>query len=93
MPRKKKEELPQIGDFCYLITDAERHLRQVVKIKADGDGVKYKLACGTEKTWHNLIEMTGDGMERVPIKGFVYDSSSNKQTRQTRTPKGDKGTA
>jgi len=93
MPRKKKEELPQIGDFCYLITDAERHLRQVVKIKADGDGVKYKLACGTEKTWHNLIEMTRDGMERVPIKGFVHDSSSNKQTRQPRTPKGDIGTA
>ena len=39
MPRKKKEELPQIGDFCYLVTDSERQLRQVISVKAEPDGV------------------------------------------------------
>ncbi len=87
MPRKKKEELPQMGDFCYLITDAERQLRQVVGIKVDPDGAEYWLACGTEKTWHYLIEMTGDGMEREPIKGFC---SSNSDAKPVRAKKNDK---
>ena len=86
MPRKKEEELPQIGDFCYLITDAERCLRQVVGIMADPDGVKYKLACGTERTWHFLIEMTGDGMERVPITGFK-NVNREEPKRRNRKPK------
>lgn len=93
MPRKKKEELPQIGDFCYLITDSERKLRQIIKMKAEPDGMKYKLACGTKRTWHYIMEMTGDGMERTPITGFKNESSSNKQGRQTGKAKGDKGTA
>ena len=89
MPRKKKEELPQIGDFCYLITDAERQLRQVIKIKVDGDGARYKLACGTEKTWHSLIEMTGDGMEREPIKGFCNSNGNAKPVRAKKNNKTD----
>jgi len=88
MPRKKKEELPQIGDFCYLITDAERQLRQVIKIKVDGDGAKYKLACGTEKTWHYLIEMTGDGMERTPIKGFKNVNKEEPKRRNSKPKDG-----
>ena len=87
MPRKKKEELPQIGDFCYLITDAERQLRQVVEIKIPCEGAKYKLACGAEKTWHYLIEMTGDGGEREPIRGF---SSSNSNAKPVRAKKNNK---
>ena len=93
MPRKKKEELPQIGDFCYLITDADRRLRQVIGIKIDGSGAMYKLACGANKSWHYIIEMTGDDMERNPIKGFRNGDSSDKPKGQTRTPKGNKGTA
>ena len=88
MPRKKKEELPQIGDFCYLITDAERQLRQVIKIKVDGDGAMYKLACGTKKTWHSIIEMTGDGMERVPIKGFKNVNKEEPKRRNSKPKDG-----
>ena len=81
MPRKKEEDLPQIGDFCYLITDSDRRLRQIVGIKIGENGAKYKLACGTKRTWHYIIEMTGEGIERQTIKGFNSNGSPKPQKR------------
>jgi hypothetical protein len=77
MPRKKKEELPQIGDFCFLITDCERKLRQIVGVRFSENESMYKLACGSGKSWHYLIEMTGECEERPKINGFIKKTENN----------------
>lgn len=49
------------GDIVYLITDVDQRKRIVDAVLFNiGEGVQYRLACGTTTSWHHAIEMSRD---------------------------------
>lgn len=48
-----------IGDIVYLITDEDSFPRIVNGIQlSPNNGILYRLACGTNETWHYDFEMS-----------------------------------
>lgn len=49
------------GDIVYLITDVDQRKRIIDAVMFTiGEGVQYRLACGTTSSWHHSIEMSRD---------------------------------
>lgn len=61
MAKKVKIELDfDIGDFVYLVTDAEQQRRQVVAIIMNPNGVLYRVMLGVEESCHYAIELSAE---------------------------------
>lgn len=50
-----------LGDFVYLVTDVDQNRRIIDAVMFTlGEGVQYRLACGTTQSWHHALEMSRD---------------------------------
>ena len=48
----------EIGDLVYLKSDKEQNQRIVTAIQLNGNGLLYRVVCGTVETWHYGFEIS-----------------------------------
>lgn len=53
---------PKFGlqEIVFLITDIDQHQRVVTGIQINPNSLLYRLACGTNETWHYDFEIASD---------------------------------